>query len=315
MQSAFAWAYLLLCWNLMARSDNIQMLLFEHIWWENDGMSVQFIKTKTDSNGSKTDPKKVYANPHKPHICPVLALGVYVFTTGARENCSKANVWGNSGASSRFSKWLKVLLVAGAEMLSAMCIIIDDIGTHSFRKGIATYLSGMVGGPSPVNIYLRAGWSLGNQKRYILAGGGGDELCGRAATGLNINLEEFACLPPHFNLDDGPILSAEEWEGVFPNYHSAPATFKQVLPFLLASVLYHREWLNENLPASHPLRSSRVWTHPKAQEIQVKVHAGHWHNKTTGLSATGIQRTCMTCSTIDRLNLIIQTHQVCHPKS
>lgn len=79
MQSTFSWAYLVLCWNLMARSDNVQMLLFEHIRWENDAMVVQFVKTKTDSTGAHTDPKKVYANPVKPHICPVLALAVYVF--------------------------------------------------------------------------------------------------------------------------------------------------------------------------------------------------------------------------------------------
>ena len=283
----------------MARSDNVQMLLFEHIRWENGAMVVQFVKTKTDSTGANTDPKKVYPNPVKPHICPVLALAVYVFTMGVREEGSKANIWGNNNASSRFSKWLKGLLIAGASILAAMCIIIDDIGTHSFRKGIATYLSGMVGGPSPVNIYLRAGWSLGNQKRYILSGGGGDELCGRAATGLNINLEEFASLPPHFNLDDGPILSEAEWEGAFPNYSAVPATFRQALPFLLASVLYHHDWLNEHLPANHPLRSSRVWTHPKAQEMRGKVHAGHWQNKETGLGATGtahgMLHTCEAC--------------------
>lgn len=189
--------------------------------------------------------------------------------------------------SSRFSKWLKNKLTVCAETLRAMCICIMDIGTHSFRKGIATWLSGMIGGPSPINIYLRAGWSLGNQKRYIMSGQGGDELTGRAATGLNINDAEFASLPPHFNSEDGPILTTAEWEEFFPGYGNTPATFQQVLPFLLASLYYHADWLDENLAADHPLRTSRAWTHPRAQEIKGKIHAGQFKNDITGLTATG----------------------------
>ena len=78
--------------------------------------------------------------------------------------------------------------VADAEGdLAVHSTAIHDIGSHSFRKGTATFLSAMVGGPSPVSIYLRAGWSLGVQKRYILEGGGNDQLAGRAAAGLDIN--------------------------------------------------------------------------------------------------------------------------------
>lgn len=47
---------------------------------------------------------------------------------------------------------------------------------------------------SAVQVYLRAGWSLGNvQDRYIFAGPGGDQLVGRAVCGLPIdgNVYEF----------------------------------------------------------------------------------------------------------------------------
>ena len=40
-------------------------------------------------------------------------------------------------------------------------IIAFDIGTHSFRKGVATFVAGCVAGPSAISIFLRAGWSLG----------------------------------------------------------------------------------------------------------------------------------------------------------
>jgi hypothetical protein len=290
--SIFAWSYLTLCWNLMARSDSIQTLLFEHLSWENDSFLTNFIKVKNDQLGTRQYPRKIYANPVKPHICPVLALAVYIFTLGAR--CDGTTLlWGNNNGASRFSKWLKSTMTIAAGILRDMCILVADIGTHSFRKGIASWLSGMVGGPSPINIYLRAGWSLGNQSRYILSGFGGDELTGRAATGLNINLPEFASLPPHYNTHEGPIFSELEWEEVFPGYSNVPPTFRQALPFLLASIYYHWDWLNSNLHAEHPLRTSRVWTHPRAEELRGKVHVGEFVNKTTGLNASGI-RLC-TC--------------------
>lgn len=56
------------------------------------------------------------------------------------------------------------------------------------------------GGPATVSIYLRAGWSLGSvQNRYIHQSPGGDQFVGRAAAGLNVNSDEFADLPPHFD--------------------------------------------------------------------------------------------------------------------
>ena len=44
-------------------------------------------------------------------------------------------------------------------------------------------------------VYLRAGWSLGLQKRYIYEGNGTDRQCGRAATGLTVDAVRS---PPQF---------------------------------------------------------------------------------------------------------------------
>ena len=77
-------------------------------------------------------------------------------------------------AENRFSKWLRAICGNFAADLLTMGLVLVDIGSHSFRKGITTFLSGMPGGPSPISIYLRAGCSLGPvQARYILGGGGG----------------------------------------------------------------------------------------------------------------------------------------------
>lgn len=46
---------------------------------------------------------------------------------------------------------------ANESELLQMGIAIADLGTHSFRKGAATYLAGFVAGPTVIAIYLRAG--------------------------------------------------------------------------------------------------------------------------------------------------------------
>lgn len=289
MQNIFAWAYLVLCWNLMARSDNVGSLMLEHIGWVDDALTVTFVRMKGDQIGAKMMPRKVYANPVQPEICPVLALAVYMFTLGIRPPGAKKLLFCNTGASARFSKWLKNFL-AVAEIsaeLAIMCIFIHDIGTHSFRKGITTFLCGMISGPSAVHIYLRAGWSLGVQKRYIWASQGGDELCGRAATGLCITLPQFASLPPHRNPKDGPMFTEAEWEDVYPGFAELPQVTKTVLPFLAASIFYHWKWLDEMLASNHPLRATRIWTHPRVDMLRRTIHVGEFYNDITGLAASG----------------------------
>eukprot|EP00961_Rhodomonas_salina_P257474 3479594-Rhodomonas_salina.1 len=63
-----------------------------------------------------------------------------------------------------------------------MGLEISNIGAHSFLKGTATWLAGMVDWTSRVQIYLLAGWSLGMQKQYIFEGGGSNRHVRPAAT-------------------------------------------------------------------------------------------------------------------------------------
>jgi len=61
------------------------------------------------------------------------------------------------------------LIKGGGKRKKYGSVDVVEVGTHSFRKGVAEFLSGMVGGASPKSIYLRSGWSLGPvQSRYIL---------------------------------------------------------------------------------------------------------------------------------------------------
>ncbi|KAH9159544.1 hypothetical protein LEN26_002289, partial [Aphanomyces euteiches] len=129
-------------------------------------------------------------------------------------------------------------------------------------------------GPQAVQVWLRAGWSLGSvQSRYIFQGSGGDEFIGRAATCLDVNDASFASLPPHFAAGEA-ILTDAEWNYYLPGYGKYfKSSFCVALLFLLASLAYHCEWLQATLPVNHPLRASRVWTLGLLSRLQPLVHA------------------------------------------
>lgn len=301
----FARTFLILCWNLLARCISVAGLMYNHICWKDDSMTIVFPTHKGDQEGRDATPKHVFANPEHPKICPILSLAIFVFTCGFRRSGSETTVFGDENdAESRFGTWLRNVCEKNGAVLREMGLEIKDIGTHSFRKGIASFLSGIPGGPSPISIYLRAGWSLGAvQKRYILEGQGGDQLCGRAATGLPLTSPKFSQLPAHFiNKADEPILTESEWEDILPGYTSYyPKEFRPVIPYLLASLVHHRNFLDESLPANHPLRLQRVWTSGILSALSSRVYTGTGKNTTTNLEATGIPPHIVVANQIEEL--------------
>jgi hypothetical protein len=45
----------------------------------------------------------------------------------------------------------------------------SDYGTHSFRKGAVTYCtSGVNGGPNPISVCIRAGWTISGAKEAYM---------------------------------------------------------------------------------------------------------------------------------------------------
>jgi hypothetical protein len=137
-------------------------------------------------------------------------------------------------------------------------IIPSELGTHSIRKGACSFLLGLVGVVCISAVYLRMGWSLGNvQKRYIFGGPGSDQVLGRTIAALDCTSPRFALLPPHFTQAD--TLSIQQWEEAVPGFSLYPEQFRIVIPYLVASVVFHIEWLKKTLPSSHPLFLSRFY--------------------------------------------------------
>ena len=82
--SSFVHLFTVLCWNLFARSCSIADLHFQHLSWHNDALVIDMSKQKSDQAGERITPKHVYANPYFPAACPILAIGLHVFSIATR---------------------------------------------------------------------------------------------------------------------------------------------------------------------------------------------------------------------------------------
>mmetsp|Transcript_12129 Transcript_12129/g.15607 ORF Transcript_12129/g.15607 Transcript_12129/m.15607 type:complete len:659 (-) Transcript_12129:55-2031(-) len=280
--------YLLLCWNLMARSITVSDLLIDHISWSGDALTIYVGKMKNDQENTRGYWRHVYANPLNPTICPVLALSLVIFSCGYRKEGTQRLFASNF--QDNFNKWLTKFLKAKAQELLVLGLVVCLIGSHSFRKGVATLIASFPGGADSISIWLRAGWSLGTvAQRYIFASTGGDQFVGRCAVGLSILTEHFAILPPHFHMPSvTEVMTPERWEELVPNYKTMPPGFRSAMPYLLASFLKHREFLDQMLPSNHPVRYCKAWTSKFAVDLSEKVLGGVMENEVSHMQATGI---------------------------
>ncbi|KAG3096813.1 hypothetical protein PI124_g15740 [Phytophthora idaei] len=135
--NGFAHFFLVSQWNLMCRSKSVETLHISHLHWADDSVGCVLHKTKTNQEGSgPKDPRHIYANPAQPSCCWVLALGVYL---ASNPTLKAGKLFPGSNQKSRFCKALGKLLedITGEKVY----------GTHSIRKGVATYASsGSTGG-------------------------------------------------------------------------------------------------------------------------------------------------------------------------
>jgi len=231
-----------------------------------------------------------------PEICPVLGLGNY-FAVFGFDRDGKLFPGGNQY--SRFLKVLKSVLSGGVmqEVLTEYGLETADFGTHSARKGAATYVSSCsTSGPSAAAICLRAGWTLpGVQDKYVRFEAAGDMVVGRFVSGLPFDSPGFATLPPFFDFqschdDDQMDLRHRVEVAMTSSFPGVPPSLRMVCQFELASILYHIPFLKQTLPSNHLLFATPLFNPSNEIEIDwLRQHIACRNFKESDLiSPTGI---------------------------
>jgi hypothetical protein len=324
MQGPRSFLFSTLQWNLLSRSVNIDALWLHHLAWENECITVKFVKMKKDAEGDSmsTDLERhVFANPHDAHLCPLTALGIFLMCNKVDDEGTNHKLFNGTEQKHRYAKDMrKVILDLTEEQLKQLGIDLKDLGTHSWRKGAATYLLGVIDGPSPVAVYIRMGWSLGNtQDRYIAGGTGSDQHCGRMACGLQSNSSAFAALPPHFHADaKAHIEAAGGWTIAFPDYNRYPSSLQRVCPFVLASVLHHYDTLGKWFDPSHciwmgPLFAKNMALVEKLRRLVVNTDSGRCAE--CGMTASGVPAHIYMQSKVERMEAAAEAQAVAYATS
>ena len=102
----FAHIFLLLCWNLMARSISVGKIMYNHISWSGDALQITLPTHKGDQEGNHSYPRHVYANPSSPELCPILSLAIYMFSSTFDVTGARMVLFSESNNEGRISKLL-----------------------------------------------------------------------------------------------------------------------------------------------------------------------------------------------------------------
>jgi hypothetical protein len=264
-QGLFFWPYLLLLWGTIARVASVGLLMLQHISIKNGAISVKIPKAKCDQDGESCFEKHLFSNPKKPSQCVVLALAVRVFTM---KLVGDFRLFEGLEPQRRFCDILSVAIGKADGMRKWL---FEDIGAHSVKKGACTFLNSILGGPNVHAVELRADHAIGDvRSRYIFQSPAQDMFIGRLLAGLPMQDIDFSLTMPQFTQ-----TAVIEWDTILPGHEHLPVNFQPVIPALLASLVYHAQWLRCNLDPNHPLLMSHLFTSGQAESLFAHVSVTH----------------------------------------
>jgi hypothetical protein len=312
--SIFAHTYLTISWNLMCRAGNTASICFSHLEWAEDALGIYFAHMKNDQEGDRPrDARHIYANPLQPEVCAILSLAIYLLCFRCEEKDIK--LFPGSNQYDRYHKALKAVYEdeSFVPYLTSQSLTPEMLGTHSTRKGAASYVSsGSTAAPSNAAVHHRAGWKMNNvTDRYIQYEAAGDQYVGRTLAGLPVNDPRFGILPPFFPDDTTSDLTTAIAE-CFPK---APFSLNAFFPFGIASVVYHADFLLKNLPSTHPLFATPLFRNSvrfsrlqEAVVCRLSTPGDRFH--ATGLSPFAILMKEVAASRLDSNNIIAEVQKI-----
>lgn len=259
--------FLVLTWNLACRSQNTSNIRLGDINWNTsfDAYTIKFAHSKTDQTGEDSKyARLLFANPNLPAVCPVLSLALHLtcnFNKVALD--SSTHLFPGDFQNDRFSKILERCLEDHkVQLKNEFGYDPCDIGTHSIRKGAATFITSLPGGPSAAASCICGGWTMGSIKdRYFRYSEAGDQFVGRCLALLNLLTVEFSCSPPMFIVENNSQLDKSIDKLVRTQYQFAVHVdgFLLLCRMCTASFLYHRSWIVASFPQSIIIECAHIY--------------------------------------------------------
>ena len=288
-EDIFTRAWITLEWSLMARADNMVRSHINHIEWRDDSLVIFFSKSKTNQDGlDKNVPWHIHSNPNEPAICPVHALGIYLFTNPHLLS-AESKLFPGELQYKHYSTILMNRIEEWSDDLSAFgnC---SNLGSHSIRKGSASFAaSGSTVAPSIVSMCMWVGWTIsGTKERYLKFENAGDCFVSRIGAGLNPTSHEFGVSPAYFEFQDE---GEEQMVNLFLREMFGDVMDESIggmIRMLLASVCKSHEWLVGTMHANNPFRASLVYANLTPDIVSLAKTSYPWNKTNRTPSYTGI---------------------------
>jgi hypothetical protein len=276
--------YFVLSWNLICRSDSTAHLAYSCIGWTQDCLRIQIPKSKALQQGANRGENhefSVYANPFQPQICPLLALALHVLSQDTVPRTKL--LFKEKSEQDRFATWFAAVWAGMDPMKTA------NVGPQSTRKGSISHALSFPGSCSAIAAILRGGWTLGGvMPKYVRQMLEGDETVGRLLCGLPAQTADVAILPPRWMPGRGAATYAVV-ANIVEDINNYPTQFRRVLPHLLASAVFHAEWIRKYLPLEHPIFQSRFWREKHYASLrEFLLPPCHRYCSVTDMRATGV---------------------------
>jgi hypothetical protein len=294
LDGIFAALYIILTWNLVYRGNNTTKIRLSHLKLTVfDALQVNFKHTKVDQRGdTKRKKRHLFSNVFEHCINLPFLLGLYFACcfTFVQTRGRQRFPGGSKSQAKRVSSILqKVLKAHEPEVLAMGYDTVNDIGVHSsIRKGAASYLASLPGGPPPAAICLQeGGWTMGQVKDiYFHQMQAGDEFTGRCISLMNMMSANFASSPAFFNATtDGDGLNTTVHDA-FPNFESTEGMVR-ILQMCLASLVHHRDEVLAFNP-NHVARTSiSIFWDPRKMQAGID-HVEIIHAWDSNIHLTGI---------------------------
>mgnify|MGYP001206867206 CR=1 FL=1 len=244
-----------LAFHTAGRTTNIGSLNVDHFVDDGDCIAVQFPRTKTNQSASGSLLLHFFAAPHDPSCCIFLEMAIYFMLLLAGP-LNGLIFPGSTTPATGFRAAFKKMF-SEDYLKSEYSLTWEKIVNHSWRKSALSWLS-MGSGlkPSQHALDYRAGhsqdWKAKTYYQYIE---NADYEIGRAFI-APVGTKEAAALPPHFVLinEDGSEKTTviekvlDTARHVFPWYDTMPLKFQSTLVKLLASAVYHSDWIKTKYP-------------------------------------------------------------------
>jgi hypothetical protein len=240
---------------LMSRRERLVRTQFQFVKKNEDHICYKTPTTKSDQEGTLSYWKAVFAMPHVPQCCPFLSLGIEVMSRSVND-CEESfrMIFPKSFAGNNSHGFIRAFVNSFSE--SDRCVMnlghcsVLPITSHTPKRSACFQLHACEG----VNwnsAMQRGDHDIGTEGHYLSQPADGqDQIMGRVLADMPFGWAGWQMLPPYFPEDvDVPACD------LIPAYNKFPVECRNIFRLLIASVVYHTEWLEANVPSGNPIFS------------------------------------------------------------